>query len=93
MRIYGDTIFGTTPSEIGEQEWGTTTQKGNIIFLHVFSAPEKTINFPMKSTILDAFEYKTNKPLAFTQSNDKGVTLLLPSAPKGEDYVITLRIK
>ena len=93
MRIYGETIYGTTPSEIGEQEWGTTTQKGNIIFLHVFSAPEKTINFPMKSTILDAFEYKTNKPLAFTQSNDKGVTLLLPSAPKGEDYVITLRIK
>ena len=93
MRVYGETIYGTTPSEIGEQEWGTTTQKGKYIYLHIFSAPEKVINFPMKSMILSASEYVSKKPVEFKQSKDHGVTIALPCVPTDEDYVVTLRVK
>ena len=36
MRQNGESIYGTTATELGEQTWGVSTQKDKRLFLHVF---------------------------------------------------------
>ena len=36
MRLNGESIYGTTATELGEQTWGVSTQKDKRLFLHVF---------------------------------------------------------
>ncbi len=36
MRQNGESIYGTTATELGEQPWGVSTQKDKRLFLHVF---------------------------------------------------------
>jgi alpha-L-fucosidase len=38
METNGESIYGTTASPLPEQPWGRTTVKGNLVYLHVFSA-------------------------------------------------------
>ena len=35
MEVYGESVYGTRRGPVDEQEWGTTTRKGNDVFLHV----------------------------------------------------------
>jgi alpha-L-fucosidase len=39
MSVNGESIHGTTKTEIPLQYWGVTTKKGNLLYLHVFNRP------------------------------------------------------
>lgn len=39
LKIYGESIYGTTFGAIPEQPWGVTTSKPGKLFLHVFNKP------------------------------------------------------
>ncbi|MCJ7582717.1 MAG: alpha-L-fucosidase [Candidatus Aminicenantes bacterium] len=43
MRVYGDSIYGTTASLFSSLEWGRSTTKGNKLYLHVFDWPQDGI--------------------------------------------------
>ena len=40
MKKYGQSIYGTTATPLPLQSWGVITQKGNLLYLHVFNWPK-----------------------------------------------------
>ena len=40
MKVNGASIYGTTASTIGQPQWGRSTTKGDMIYLHVFDWPQ-----------------------------------------------------
>lgn len=56
MRVYGESIYGTSASPLPLQSWGEVTRKQNTLYLHVFHKPEdgKLILCGLKSRTLKA---------------------------------------
>ncbi len=92
MRQYGETIYGTTAGEPGEQEWGTSTQKGKVLYLHVMSANSNVINVPLKSKIKSVRTFDGKVPLKFKKSAN-GAEVDLGSKPQATDFIVEIILK
>ena len=57
MKVNGESIYGTQKSPLPLQSWGVSTQKGNLLYLHVFAWPKdgKLIVGGLK-TLMQLFE-------------------------------------
>ncbi|HZM05701.1 MAG TPA: alpha-L-fucosidase [Candidatus Saccharimonadales bacterium] len=78
LRLYGDSIYGTTQSPMPDQPWGVATLKTNRLYLHVFERPRNGL------LIVPQFEAA---PLSATLvANGQK----LPAARNGEDLTVTL---
>ena len=87
LQIYGETIYATKGSPFPEQTWGTATQKGNRLFVHVMTPETGAIILPGNLPVVEAKEFVTGKPVEFTKQ--KEYTLLMPeNIPEVADFVI-----
>lgn len=43
MRVYGESIYGTTASLFSKLDWGRSTTKGQKLYLHVFDWPQNEV--------------------------------------------------
>lgn len=97
MRAYGESIYGCDRTPLPVQRWGTSTRKGNRLYLHVFDWPKdgKLVVAGLKSTpaavsYLGGSEV-SGKYSTFRRLNENDVELTLPpSAPNATDSVIVL---
>ncbi|MFC1650017.1 alpha-L-fucosidase [Candidatus Latescibacterota bacterium] len=46
LRTYGDTIYGTRGGPVPPQEWGVSTQKDGVVYLHVLANTDNVISIP-----------------------------------------------
>ena len=105
MGIYGDSVYGTDASGLPEQDWGVTTRKGNTLYLHVFDTDAGKISLPLSGFKLDPTSKKTKKikvksvtalnggsALTYNYTKDGTLTITLPPAATGADYVIEVRL-
>lgn len=94
MKQYGETVYGTRGSEFPAQEWGTTTRKGDKIYVHLMTPKEKEIHIPTKSNVKSAVAFADGKKINFTKDKKRGgVVLHLDELPTDTDYVVTLTTK
>ena len=78
MNKNGESIYGTTKSNLPIQNWGVTTQKNNRLFLHVFNWPKdgKLVVGGLKSVPANAyFLAQANKRIDFTKENNMDLAL------------------
>ena len=84
MERYGHTIYGTRRGSVGEAEWGVSTEKEGMLYLHVLdrSVRSVTISLPRKprSVSVDSKYDKKAKTL----------TLSLPEHAGQVDYVVEI---
>ena len=92
MRENGETIYGTKGSPFPQQTWGTSTVKGDRIFLHVMTPETNAILVPGDLEITEAKEYKTKQPLSFSKMGDHSV-IQLNEIPQDIDYIIECKLK
>lgn len=92
MRQYGETIYGTHAGEPGEQEWGTTTQKGKSLYLHILSAKSNTISVPLKSKPKSVCTFNGKVPLKYTKTAD-GISINLVEKPQAADFIVEVTLK
>ena len=105
MRIYGDSIYGTTASGLPEHEWGVTTRNGNLLYLHVFDASAGKISLSLadfkrvsaakkskKLKIRSVTALNGGAALTYDYSKEGVLTVNLPAAASGPDYVIAVNI-
>lgn len=91
MKVYGETIYGVTAGDFPEQEWGTSTRKGDKLYVHVFDKDAKEITVPTPAKVKKATAFADRTPLKFKKLKEGGITLTLPEIPEGTiDYVIEL---
>ncbi|MFC2161563.1 alpha-L-fucosidase [Acidobacteriota bacterium] len=61
MKVYGESIYGTTASLFSDLDWGRSTTKGNKLYLHVFEWPQDgkleipgLVNRPVKINLINS---------------------------------------
>ncbi|MCH5232891.1 MAG: alpha-L-fucosidase [Muribaculaceae bacterium] len=91
LNVYGETIYGTQGSPFPAQTWGTSTRKGDRLFVHVLTPESNAIVLPDNVKISDAKEFVSGKKIKFTKAGDH-IVLLPETIPEGIDYVIECKI-
>ena len=89
---YGETIYGTVAGDIPAQEWGVTTRKGDLLYVHIFNLEAKELHLPLTCKVREAYAYDTKQPLKMKRTKE-GVTLLFDEVPSGTDYIVVLKTK
>ncbi len=92
MRENGETIYGTQAGPFPAQSWGTTTRKGDRLFVHVMTPETDKILLPGNLKVKKAFEYATGKPVKFSKLGEHTV-LSFDSIPDSPDYIIELKLE
>ena len=93
MDVYGETIYGTEAGCTGAQDWGVSTQKGDVLYLHVLNPAEMlTLDLPRKIKTAEAFP--SGSALRFDQKRNAPAHIYLLQAPEGTvDQVVKLTLK
>ena len=98
MAVNGDSIYGTTRNPFkADPSWGTYTQKGNTVYVHVQNWPKKgklTVKRYKKKKLKSVtFMAKSGKKIKYTMKKKK-VNLKLPKkAIDKKDTVIVMEYK
>ncbi len=93
MDVYGETIYGTEAGCTGPQDWGVSTQKGDILYLHVLD-PADVISVDLERRIKSAESFPEGSALRFEQKKNDSAHIYLPEAPEGTvDQVVKLVLR
>ncbi len=87
MRVNGETIYATESGPFPAQSWGTSTRKGNRLFLHVMTPESNAILLPENIKIKKAKEFATGKPVKFTKAGNHTV-VHLGEIPDSIDFIV-----
>ena len=92
LRENGETIYGTQAGPFPAQSWGTTTRKGDRLFVHVMTPETDAILLPGNLNVKKAFEYGSKNPVKFTKQGDH---ILLDVGPVTDtpDHIIELHLR
>lgn len=93
MRTYGETFYATEAGDVPAQNWGTTTRKGNKLYVHVFHSEKTDIELPLKCKVKSAKLFIDGTPVKYSKDKQGGVTLHLGEIPDIIDHVIELETK
>jgi len=96
MKVNGDSIYGTTKSPLkAAPDWGRITQKGRLLYLHVFNWPAdgKIVVAGLNGKISSAKLLATGEKLK-TSVDAQGVTVSVPAtAPDKISSTIVLKFR
>lgn len=98
LKVYGDAIYGNVKTGLPIQQWGVTTRKGDLLYLHVYHWPEnrELVVGGLTSDIAEAWlvSDKNKTLIRHRRVNDKDVMLNLQgNAPDTMNTVISLILK
>ena len=88
MRRYGETVYATTAGDFPAQSWGTSTRKGDKLYVHVLNAEAPVVYLPMKAKIKKAMAFDGGEKVAFRPIKAGGYVLDMGSVPDDIDYII-----
>jgi alpha-L-fucosidase len=94
MGAYGESIYGTSASSKARPEWGRFTQRGDILYAHIFEWPGQTMVLPVDASFVGRVELLTPGkpiPVTWTPSYGASVVLKLP-ATAPDPHVSVLRV-
>lgn len=70
MNKYGETVYGTSKGCTENAEWGTTTRKGEKLYVHILTDKMlEHIVIPIKEKVKKVTCFEDNTKLKFTQKN------------------------
>ena len=94
MKVYGDSIYGTTYGPLQNLKFGKTTAKGKLVFLHVFDWPaERQLEVPgIQGRIAQITLMSDRKKLKYQQVGDKLIIQVPPAAPDPNDSVLQIAL-
>jgi alpha-L-fucosidase len=94
MKVNGESVYGTGPSPFKSLTWGRATQKGNRLYLAVFSWPDGLLNVPpLRNKVQRAYLLADpGKSLKVEQKADS-ISIRLPkTAPDAVASVLALEL-
>ncbi len=94
LELHGESIYGTRKGPVKPQDWGATTQKGNMVYIHVLDHPGgELLISPFFSKIKSARFFEDGSEVSVKKSNE-GIILSLPKEKlQNIDTVIVLELK
>lgn len=92
LEVNGETIYDTQAGPIEEQEWGTSTQRGKRVFVHILNPETREVTLPAGLKLKKAFTFADKTPVRFTRGKE-ATTLHLPEVTPGPDFIVELETK
>lgn len=89
-RTYGETFYATEASDFPAQKWGTSTRKGNKLYIHILDTQSADIEVPVGCKVRKATDFITGQKVRFSKKKDGGIILHLDAVPTEYDHVIEL---
>ena len=87
---YGETIYGTQAGDFPAQDWGTSTRRGDKLYVHLFDTSRREIHLPLACKVKKAVTFDGKTPVKTTVT-PAGTVLTLPDIPADTpDYIIEL---
>lgn len=95
LQQYGESIYGTRGGPLLPRPWGVTTQKGNRIYIHLFSLPEEnSIVIPLTNRKIKQVKLPgSNAPVKYKQQKDGIVILSEGLILNGPDTIILIELQ
>lgn len=93
MKKYGETIYGTTAGDVHTADWGTTTRKGDKLYVHILTdkMPEE-IALPLDCKVKKAVSFDSKQAVKFKRTKE-GVVLSTAGLQPDIDCVVELTTK
>jgi alpha-L-fucosidase len=90
---YGASIFGTRGGPVAPRPWGVTTQKGNLVYLHVLDWQDRQLALPPFERRVRSASLLAGGSRVPLQQTVNGIVLTLPARSEGEvDQVVVLEL-
>jgi len=95
LKVYGESIYGTTYGPLQNLAFGKTTAKGKFVYLHVFNWPQENqlevagLQEPVAQITLLGDKRK----LKYQQRGDKLIIQVPPTAPDPNDSVLQITLR
>ena len=94
LKVYGVSVYGTRGGPVSPRPWGVTTQKENLVYVHVLDWPERTLVLPsLASEVAAARTLAGSRSLRFRQAEEGLLLSLPPRAADEVDQVVVLELK
>jgi alpha-L-fucosidase len=92
LKVYGDSIYGTTYGPLQNLNFGKTTAKDKIVYLHVFDWPtDSQLEVPgLEARVAQITVLGDKKKLRWRQNSEKLVIEVPPTAPDPSDTVLQI---
>ncbi len=94
LELHGESIYGTRKGPVKPQEWGATTQKGNLVYIHILDHPEGELLIPDYTPKIKSARYFDDGSEVSVKKSKEGIVLTLPKEKlQNIDTVIVLELK
>ena len=93
LEKYGESIYGTTAGDFQHVEWGASTRKGNLLYLHVTDAGVKSLDLPLKGKMKRVTCLNDGREVRYTKTKT-GITVMTEGHETSEpDLIFKLEMK
>ena len=93
LKIYGDSIYGTHGGPVKPGGWGVTTQRGNMVYVHVLDPSLNVLALPGIARPVRGAHLLNGGAKVNYQISEGSVVVRLPPRAAGEiDQVIVLEL-
>ena len=93
MAENGETIYGTTAGNVMSASWGTTTRKGNMLYVHLLSDQmPQFVTLPLTEKVLSSTLFHTNKKVKW-EKIEGGIVLHTQNLQPSVDCIVALKLK
>ena len=93
MRQYGETIYGTRGGIIPPHDWGVTTQRGNILYVHILDLQDDALYLPLSGKRVKQVRlFDGGSKLDYAVTGN-GITIQLPAVPGGVDAIVEIVLR
>lgn len=90
---YGETIYGTTKDDVMSAEWGTTTRKGNMLYVHILTDNmPQFVTLPLKDKVVSAVNLNTGTKVSYEKIKG-GIVLHTGNLEADIDCIVELKLK
>jgi len=91
MQAYGESIYGTRGGPISPRPWGVTTQKDNVVYVHILDWSDTELALPLVADVRQATLMTGGGAVRF-EKTDAGYLVTLP-ADLGDGPVAIVRVE
>ncbi len=93
MELNGESIYGTKGGPFKPAKWGTSTSKGNLIYLHVLNLKGKKLQLPPLDKKIISCRILHGEKVSFSQTKG-GVSINLPNLKKDVvDNIVVVELR
>lgn len=90
---YGETVYGTTRGDVMTADWGTTTRKGNTLYVHILTDNmPQFVTLPLKDKVLSAVNLNTGTKVSYEKIKG-GIVLHTENLESEIDCIVELKLK